>query len=154
MNSTRAPHPPNQHQRTRSQHAAETAEDYVEAIASIGQQRLVCRVTDLAALFAVSHVTVSKRVHRLRREGLVVAVDRGGPIQLTEAGKRMARRAKRRHEIVYQFLLALGVRETTATADSEGLEHHVSPETLRAMQRFLRRGRSSGQRGTRTRTES
>ena len=42
----------------------------------------------------------------------------------------MAREARRRHEIVYRFLLAIGVDEPTAAIDAEGIEHHVSPKTL------------------------
>ena len=59
-----------------------------------------------------------------------------GPIELTIAGRKLARQSKRRHEIVHQFLLALGVSEQVAAVDAEGIEHHCSPETLRAMQRF------------------
>ena len=44
--------------------------------------------------------------------------------------------SQRRHEIVYQFLLALGVSQRTASIDSEGIEHHVSDETLRLMENF------------------
>jgi DtxR family transcriptional regulator, manganese transport regulator len=44
---------------------------------------------------------------------------------------------RRKHVIVEKFLLALGVSIETARIDSEGIEHHVSAETLKAMARFL-----------------
>lgn len=126
---------PNRHERTRHDHATETAEDYVEAIYEIGGDLEQCRVTDLAEYFAVSHVTVTKIVRRLQREGLV-ETEPYGPVTLTEEGAKLAREAKRRHDIVFRFLLALGVSERVAAVDAEGIEHHVSPETLRAMRLF------------------
>ena len=39
-------------------------------------------------------------------------------------------------ETLGEFLRKLGVDEATAQADAEGIEHHVSPATLRAMRRF------------------
>lgn len=118
------------HQRTRRDHATETAEDYVEAIAEILVERETCRVTDLAKRFAVSHVTVNRIVGRLKNERLL-DTEPYQPITLTAAGKRLAAKCRQRHETVYQFLLAIGVDKATAAIDAEGMEHHVSPKTLR-----------------------
>jgi DtxR family manganese transport transcriptional regulator len=93
-------------------------------------------VTDLAGRFAVSHVTVNRTVARLQRDGLV-ATEPYGPIELTESGHRLAQRAKQRHDVVLRFLVALGVSQKSAVVDAEGIEHHVSDETLQAMKRFL-----------------
>ncbi len=117
------------HRRTRRDHATETAEDYVEAIAAIVEKQESCRVMDLARRFAVSHVTVTRIVARLVSEGLV-RTQRQRPVVLTAKGRRLAREARRRHEIVYRFLLAIGVDEPTAAIDAEGIEHHVSPQIL------------------------
>jgi DtxR family transcriptional regulator, manganese transport regulator len=125
----------NQHLRTRRDHASETAEDYVEAIASIESERGACRLTDLAKLFGVSHVTASKILDRLEREGLVSKVPYS-PMKLTEAGLRLAKQSRQRHQIVLDFLIALGVKPETAQTDSEGIEHHVSHETLQRMKEF------------------
>lgn len=125
----------NQHQRTRRDHASETAEDYVEAIAAIQSQRGVCRITDLAKHFVVSHVTVSKILARLEREGLVETIPYS-PVNLTASGERLAIASRSRHEIVVAFLLALGVPLETAEIDAEGIEHHVSQETLTRMKQF------------------
>ena len=125
----------NQHLRTRRDHASETAEDYVEAIAIIQAERGLCRLTDLAKHFVVSHVTASKILARLDREGLVATVPYA-PVKLTAAGERLAKQSRTRHEIVLAFLLALGVRTETAETDAEGIEHHVSQETLACMVQF------------------
>ncbi len=121
------------HRRTRRDHATETAEDYVEAVADILKRRTKCRVTDLARRFAVSHVTVNRIVERLQKEGLL-ATQPYQPINLTQKGKRLASKCRDRHEIVHRFLLAIGVDEETAAIDAEGIEHHVSPRTLQRFQ--------------------
>jgi DtxR family manganese transport transcriptional regulator len=128
----------NRHSSVRSDHATELAEDYVEAIADKIKVDGSCRAVDLAKQFQVSHVTVNRTIGRLERDGLVTTQPYA-PIALTAAGSRLAKTASRRHAIVHQFLLSLGVNKATADIDSEGIEHHVSPETLAAMQNFLER---------------
>ena len=58
-------------------------------------------------------------------------------IFLTEAGKKLAEQVRRRHRIVLDFLLSLGIREGIARTDAEGIEHHVSKATLRAFERHI-----------------
>lgn len=124
------------HERVREAHSAEMAEDYVEAVASIVGEQGSCRVVDLAKHFGVSHVTVSRTVGRLVRDGLVVTAPYK-PIALTPAGRKLAEASRDRHDVVVRFLLALGVDPTTAEIDAEGIEHHVSPRTLRLFAKFV-----------------
>ena len=56
-------------------------------------------------------------------------------IFLTEKGKELAARSRWRHEVVVGFLRAIGISEATAQRDAEGIEHHVSDETLAAVER-------------------
>lgn len=123
---------------TRAAHQDETAEDYVEAVADLIAARGEARVRDLAAMMGVSHVTVSRIVTRLVREGLVTTAPYK-PIALTPAGSRMAARARDRHEAVLTFLLAIGVPRRQAEIDAEGIEHHVSDATIRALRRAAQR---------------
>jgi DtxR family manganese transport transcriptional regulator len=122
--------------RSRKDHAAETTEDYAEAIYEICEQKGRCRVVDLSKRFGVSHVTVVKILKRLQGEGFVMSVPYG-PTSVTQRGAAVARRAKRRHRTVYEFLLALGVDDKTAAMDAEGMEHHVSEVTLRQLESFI-----------------
>lgn len=133
MNQRKTPDP---HERTRRDHASETAEDYVEAIDDLLSAGGTCRVTDLAKRFGVSHVTALRTVARLQRDGLAETAPYG-PIGLTEEGRALARNARERHQAVVQFLVALGVSDAQARIDAEGIEHHVSEETLSAMARFV-----------------
>ena len=122
--------------RTRDDHASETAEDYVEAVAEFMKSSGECRVSMLAKKFSVSHVTASRIVRRLDREGLLEAPPRK-PIQLSPEGMALAKRSRARHELVFSFLRAIGVSNRTAEIDAEGIEHHVSKETLRRMKKFM-----------------
>jgi DtxR family manganese transport transcriptional regulator len=60
-------------------------------------------------------------------------------IFLTDAGRKLAEECKRRHETVVAFLRSLGISEKVAELDAEGIEHHVSPETLAAFERLLKK---------------
>jgi len=126
------------HRRTRSDHAQETAEDYVEAIDELTSANGRCRVVDLARRFDVSHVTVTKVIARLKREGLVVS-QRYGPLELTDEGRQLAAKSRRQHEIVYDFLRAIGVSDRIAAIDAEGIEHHVSRQTLECFRKLTER---------------
>lgn len=132
----------NRFQRTREDHSRERAEDYVELIDALIRENGEARAVDLAQRLGVSHVTVSKAVQRLQREGLVTA-QRYRSIFLTEKGAELAAASQARHELVLDFLRAIGVSEEVANVDAEGIEHHVSDETLEAMRRFLAGRRSS-----------
>lgn len=129
------------HRATRRAHESELAEDYVEIIAELRAVRGAARTVDIARRLGVTHVTVVRTLARLRRAGLVdPRPDRA--ILLTPRGAALASAARRRHDTVVNFLLAIGVRSPAALADAEGIEHHVSGETLAAFERLLRSRRS------------
>lgn len=94
------------------------------------------RPTAIATRFGVSHVTAVKAVARLAKAGLVVTKPYRS-IFLTEEGKQLAAKCRARHHTVYEFLVALGVSKRAAELDAEGIEHHVSQETLAVFRRFL-----------------
>lgn len=123
--------------RTRREHAHETAEDYVEAIADLVAESREARVVDLAKRLGVTHVTVNRTIARLQAAGYVTAQPYRA-IFLTDRGRELAEACKSRHETVVEFLRFLGVSERAAAKDAEGIEHHVSPETLAAFRAALR----------------
>ena len=115
--------------RIRRAHQSEVAEDYVEMISDLIEETGEARTVDLAARFGVTSPTVNAIVRRLQRENLVETRPYRS-IFLTEAGKALAESSRARHQIVRDFLLTIGVPETIAEKDAEGVEHHVSEETL------------------------
>lgn len=126
------------HQRVRLQHSDELAQDYVEAIHELRGAGLGPRVTDLQAVFGVSHVTVIRALDRLEARGLVERRASEG-IVLSREGEALAIASARRHALVVAFLVKIGVSEAQAEVDAEGLEHHLSDESLAALKRFLGR---------------
>ena len=124
------------HRRTRTDHSTESAEDYVEAIDEIIAEKGICRVEDLRKHFSVTHVTVSRILQRLDREGLVKK-EAYRPVTLTKKGQKLAVSSRDRHQLVIAFLVKLGVSQKNAEIDAEGIEHHVSKETLEVMRRFV-----------------
>ena len=124
--------------RSRRDRAAETAQDYVEAIADLTAAVGEARVVDLARRLGVTHVTVNRTLARLQQVWFVNTKPYRA-IFLTEAGRKLAEESKRRHETVAAFLRSLGISEKSAEMDAEGIEHHVSPETLAVFERWLRK---------------
>jgi DtxR family manganese transport transcriptional regulator len=125
--------------RSRRDRAVETAQDYVEAIADLSASLGEARVVDLARRLGVTHVTVNRTLARLKRAGFVNTKPYRA-IFLTGAGNKLADECKRRHETVVAFLHSIGISEKIAEMDAEGIEHHVSPETLAAFERLLKKG--------------
>ena len=126
--------------RVRQDHQTELVEDYVEEIAHLHAKLGEARASDLAECFGVSAAAVSKVVAKLKRDGLAIARPYRG-IFLTAQGEGLAERVAQRHRVVLDTLCALGVPENVARADSEGIEHHCSEETVAAMREFLERQR-------------
>ena len=129
--------------RSRRDRAGEIAQDYVEAIADLSAAVGEARVTDLARRLGVTHVTVNRTLARLRQAGYVNTKPYRA-IFLTDRGRRLAAESKQRHETVVAFLQSLGISRKAAELDAEGIEHHVSPETLAAFERRLRQGQRAG----------
>ena len=125
---------------TRREHARELAEDYVEAIADLVADTGEARVVDLAEQLGVTHVTVNKTIARLQKSGFVTSQPYRA-IFLTDQGRRLAAACKSRHETVVDFLRSLGIPERVARKDAEGIEHHVSHDTLSAFKRALSKRR-------------
>lgn len=124
--------------KVRAAHQNELAEDYVELIADLIDERGEARGTDVALRLGVANATVVKALKRLQDAGLVTQ-EPYRSIFLTTEGWALAEHGRRRHRLVEKFLLAIGVPPAAARIDSEGIEHHVSEETVRAMSRFLAR---------------
>jgi DtxR family manganese transport transcriptional regulator len=126
--------------RTREEHSHEIAQDYVEIIADLIAATGEARVIDLARRLAVTHVTVARTIQRLQREGLVTSLPYRS-IFLTSSGRKLSEESRSRHETVVDFLESLGVPAVVAQSDAEGIEHHVSRETLKAFTKHLRKQR-------------
>ena len=122
---------------TRSNRRTELVEDYVELIADLIDHDGEARQVDIASRLGVAQPTVAKMLKRLTSDGLIQRRPYRG-VFLTDEGKELARVSRARHHVVESFLCALGISPETARIDAEGIEHHVSAETLDAFRAFLR----------------
>jgi len=122
----------------RNAHESEMAEDYVELIAELIEAHGEARPVDIAERLGVTAPTVTKNISRLKAAGLVRR-EKYRAIFLTDRGQSLAAACRRRHRIVVAFLLSLGIDETTAERDAEGIEHHVSEATLSAFENHMKR---------------
>ena len=111
-------------------------EDYIELIDDLIRDGQEARQVDIAARLGVAQPTVAKMLGRLAQDGLVTRKAYRG-VFLTAEGARVAHDCRARHRTVETFLRALGVSPETARIDAEGIEHHVSGETLDAFARLI-----------------
>src|SRR6266571_8257633 len=109
-----------------------TVEDYLERILELINSKGYARVVDIAAALKISQASVTNMVQRLDAEGLLKYEKYRGLI-LTAAGKNLARKIVHRHKLLTDFLRLLGLDERVIYHDVEGMEHHISPPTLRAI---------------------
>ena len=113
-----------------------SAEDYLEQILMIREQKGVVRSIDIAAGLGVTKPSVSIAMKRLRENGYIV-MDRDNLITLTETGYGIASKIYDRHKTLTRFLQMLGVRDETAREDACRLEHDISQESYEALLRYL-----------------
>jgi Mn-dependent transcriptional regulator len=119
----------------REAHRRELIDDYVELISDLIREVGEARQVDMAARLGVSQPTVAKMLKRLAGVGLIEQIPWRG-VFLTPEGEKLAQETRERHQIVENFLLAIGVSQDTARRDAEGMEHHVSEETLERFRQF------------------
>ena len=110
----------------------ESAEDYLEAILKLKEQRGLVRSIDIVNEMGYTKPSISVAMKRLRESGYIT-MDGDGYIALTEAGMKIARRIYTRHKLLTKFLVSLGVGEKTAAEDACKMEHDLSDETFEKM---------------------
>ena len=125
----------------REAHRRELIDDYVELVSDLIHEFGEARQVDMAARLGVSQPTVAKMLKKLASTGLVEQVPYRG-VFLTPEGETLAEQSRERHHIVETFLLTLGVSQEIAHRDAEGIEHHVSEETLAIFKAFYQKQQS------------
>ena len=113
--------------------ASSTVEDYLERILELINSKGYARVVDIASSLKISQASVTNMVQRLDADGLLKYEKYRGLV-LTTAGETLARNITDRHHLLSDFLTLLGIDEHVIYHDVEGMEHHISPQTLRAIQ--------------------
>jgi Mn-dependent DtxR family transcriptional regulator len=114
-----------------------TVEDYLERILELINSKGYARVVDIAAALEISQASVTNMVQRLDADGLLKYEKYRGLV-LTDAGEKLARDIAHRHKLLTDFLKLLGLSDRVIYHDVEGMEHHISLPTLRAIEALTR----------------
>ena len=113
--------------------ASSAVEDYLERILELINTKGYARVADIARSLGISQASVTNMIQRLDAEGLLKYEKYRGLV-LTTAGETLAKNITRRHRLLTDFLNLFGLDEQVIFHDVEGMEHHISPPTLRAIE--------------------
>lgn len=100
-------------------------EDHIEIIYSLIEQKGYARVSDIAEALSVLPSSVTKMVQKLDKDGYLI-YERYRGLMLTPRGQKLGKRLVKRHDLLEQFLRLIGVEEERIYGDVEGIEHHLS----------------------------
>lgn len=117
-----------------------SAEDYLEMILMIRQQKGYVRSIDVAQALGVTKPSVSIAMKKLRENGYIT-FDKDNYILLSVPGEKVARHMYERHQTLTALLMRLGVAEETAKEDACKIEHDISDETFDAICRYIQNAR-------------
>ena len=117
-----------------------SAEDYLEAMLMLKQERGYIRSVDVAERLGVTKPSVSYATKRLRESGYI-ALDSAGMIVLLPSGLEIARRMYERHTLLTELLIGLGVSPETARKDACEIEHDLSDESFNAIRKHAQQYR-------------
>ena len=111
---------------------SQSAEDYLERIHELIEENGYARVVDIANSLAVKQASVTSMVQKLDDLGYVNYVKYRGLV-LTDKGRTVATRIQKRHETLARFFSLFGLDTETQQRDIEGIEHHLSPDTVKIL---------------------
>ena len=116
--------------------ATESAENYLEAILVLSQEKPVVRSVDVSNHTGYRKSSISIAMKNLKSDGYIT-ISPEGYIYLTDSGMKIASMIYERHQVLSSCLIRLGVDEKTAVDDACRIEHDISPESFSAIKRFI-----------------
>jgi len=124
--------------RSRIGRVSSRIEDFLEIIVELEDRNGEARVADIASNLAISRPTVVRMLSKMAKDGWIEQVPYR-PVKLCPKGREHAEWMRERHSILFRFLRNLGVEETTAHHETEGIEHHLSEDTVRQIEKMVKR---------------
>lgn len=121
-------------------------EDYLEKIYRLIEEKGYARVSDIAEALAVHPSSVTKMVQKLDKDKYLVYEKYRGLV-LTPKGKKIGKRLVHRHTLLEEFLRLIGVDEEHIYKDVEGIEHHLSWESITCIEYLIAYFEQDPQRG-------
>lgn len=119
---------------------SESKEDYLEVIYTLIESKGIARTGDISKMLKIKPPSVTEMLQKLHEEKLVVYEKYKG-VTLTSKGEKIAMNVKKRHNILTQFLISLGVSKEIAERDACKIEHVLHPETMEKLEKFIERKR-------------
>jgi len=116
---------------------SQSAEDYLERIHALIEQKGYARVVDIASSLKVKQASVTSMVQKLAEAGYLKYEKYRGLI-LTDPGREVARVIQNRHETLSRFFSVFGLDAESQRQDIEGIEHHLSPDTVEILSDLAR----------------
>lgn len=111
---------------------SQSAEDYLERIHELIEEKGYARVVDIASSLKVKQASVTSMVQKLGELGYLKYEKYRGLI-LTAKGREVAHKIHNRHETLSRFFSLFGLDPETQKKDIEGIEHHLSPATVEVL---------------------
>jgi Mn-dependent DtxR family transcriptional regulator len=111
---------------------SQSAEDYLERIHELIEEKGYARVVDIASSLDVREASVTSMVQKLDELGFLKYEKYRGLV-LTDKGREIAQRIQGRHETLSRFFSLFGLSDETQQQDIEGIEHHLSPATVEVL---------------------
>lgn len=113
-----------------------TIEEYAEAIYIIQNMKKKAQTNDIASVLNVNPASVTEMFQKLSDEGYIKYIKYTGAT-LTDKGKKIAKKTKKKHDTLKNFLMLLGIDEKTADEDACKIEHNVNPKTMKKLRKFV-----------------
>lgn len=107
-------------------------EDYLEQIHNLIEGKGYARVVEIAQNLGISQASVTNMIQKLDAEGYLV-YERYRGVTLTEEGRKIGQEIARRHEVLTRLLSTFGLDPAQVHQDVEGMEHHISRQTLEVL---------------------
>ncbi|GIO55395.1 transcriptional regulator MntR [Paenibacillus cellulositrophicus] len=120
-------------------------EDYLERIYKLIDEKGYARVSDIAEGLEVHPSSVTKMIQKLDKDEYLIYEKYRGLV-LTSKGKKMGKRLVDRHQLLEEFLTMIGVQQENIYGDVEGIEHHLSWDSITRIETLVEYFRRDGQR--------
>lgn len=116
--------------------ATPSMEDYLERIYLLIDEKGYARVSDIAEGLEVHPSSVTKMIQKLDKDNYLIYEKYRGLI-LTSKGKKMGKRLADRHQLLEEFLKTIGVQPDNIYKDVEGIEHHLSWDSITCIEALV-----------------
>jgi len=113
-----------------------TIEDYAEIIYILQEEKGLVHTKDIASALDINPASVTEMFQKLSEAGYINYEKYSG-VTLTAKGKTIAKKTRKKHDTLKEFLLIIGINEKIADADACRIEHIVNPETMDRLTKFV-----------------